>query len=341
VQEDIARSVSSALKVKLLGEGGPSGARGGNAEAYNLYLQGKYFSDRLSRENLEKAVSYYEQAVKLDPGYARAWVGLANAHSDQADRGDVPLAEGYRKARAEVEKALAFDPNLAEAYASLIWIRMTYDWDWSGADAAAKRALELEPGNATVVRRAAGLSATLGRFDEALRLSRRAAELDPLSVAAHSTLGLNAWYAGRLDEAEAALRKALELNPEFPSAHAFIGRVFLARSNPEKALEEMQLEKDLIWRGQGLALAYSFLGRKKERDTALNDYIGQLKDNAAFQIAEVYAFGGEKDKAFEWLGRAYAQRDGGMPNMKGDPLLKSLESDPRYAALLKKMRLPL
>jgi TolB-like protein/Tfp pilus assembly protein PilF/predicted Ser/Thr protein kinase len=341
VQDDIARSVSSALKVTLLGKGTPSAAPGGNAGAYTLYLQGKYFADRRRREDLEKAVSYFEQALKLDPGHARAWVGLAGAHSSQANLAYIPVDEGYRKAREEVEKALELDPNLAEAHAALGSIRVTYDWDWSGADAAFKRALDLEPGNATVVRGAAGLAATLGRAEEAIRLDRRAVELDPLNVRAHTALGLDAWYAGRLDEAEAAFRKVLELNPEYPAAHVNLGCVSLALSNPEAALQEMEREKDPIWLRYGQALAYHALDRKKEADAALDDYIDQNKETGAFQVAEVHAFRGEKDKAFEWLERAYAQRDGGLTQMKGDPLLKSLESDPRYAAFLKKMRLPL
>jgi TolB-like protein/Tfp pilus assembly protein PilF/predicted Ser/Thr protein kinase len=341
VQDDIARSVSSALKVKLLGEGGPAAARGGNAEAYNLYLQGKYFHDRRTREDLEKALSYFEQALKLDPGYARAWVGLAGAHASQADGGYVRVAEGYGKAREDVEKALQLDPDLAEAHAALGWIRRNYDWDWSGADNAFKRALELEPGNATVIQMAASLAATLGRFDEALRLDRRAVELDPLSIRAYSVLNSHAWYAGRLDEAEAAVRKALELNPESPAAHLRLGLVFLARSQPEKALEEMERVKEAAWRLHGLALAYHAVGRKKEADAALNADIDDYKENWAFQVAEIYAFRGETDKAFEWLERAYTQRDPGLSGVEGDPLLKSLESDPRYAPFLKKMRLPL
>ena len=341
VQDDIARSVSSALKVRLLGEAAPSAASGGNAEAYTLHLQGKYFAARRGQEDLKRAVSYHEQALKIDPGSARAWVGLANAHIVQANYGYVPVDEGYHKAREEVEKALQLDPNLAEAYAMLGGIRMGYEWDWSGADAAFKRALDLEPGNAMVARGAAGLAATLGRFEEAILLSRRAIELDPLSLESHSNLAVTAWRAGRLDEAEAVLRKALELNPEFPSAHLMLGRVYLARSNPGAALEEMEREKGPLWRRYGLALAYHALGRMKEADAAHGELLEKDKEIAAFQIAEVHAFRGERDKAFEWLGRAYAQRDGGLLWVKGDPLLKSLESDSRHTAFLKKMRLPL
>jgi tetratricopeptide (TPR) repeat protein len=342
VQDDIARSVASALKVAMLGrDTAPSTAHGVSAESYNLYLQAQYFRALRTKDGLEKAVGYYEQALRLDPGFALAWVGLAGAHGNQADAAYIPVDEGFRKSRQGAEKALTLDPNLAEAHAALGRIRLFHDWDWSGADAASKRALELEPGNAMVVRVAAILAATLGRFDEAVHLSRRAIELDPLSLSSHISLGFSALRAGRLNEAEGVFRRAIEFNPGYPSAHLQLGRVYLMQSKPETALQEMEREKEPLWRRFGLALTYHGLGRKKQADGALNDFLEEDKDRAAFQIAEVYAFRGEADKAFEWLERAYAQRDAGLVGMKGDPLLKKIESDPRYRVFMNKIRLPL
>ncbi|MFZ3214208.1 MAG: tetratricopeptide repeat protein [Terriglobales bacterium] len=341
VQDDIARSVAGSLKVTLLGgnTATPS-VKGTNPDAYNAYLQGEYFLKRHGRENLEKSLEYYEQAIKLDPGYAPAWVGLAAVRSNQADRGYLPVAEGYQKAREAAEQALALDANLAGAHAAMGGIQMSYDWDWAGADASYQRALALEPGNARFLRHAAVLAKTLGRLDEALAQERRAVELDPLSVAAHHALGGCAYYAGRLEEAAAALKKAIELNPEFPNSHALLGQVYLAQAHPQEALAEIEREPEPAVRLQGQALAYHALGRKKESDATLAELIKKYQADAAFQIAEVYAFRAEADRAFEWLERAYAQRDSGLAEMKGDPLLKSLERDPRYAAFLKKMRLP-
>ncbi len=340
VQDDIARSVSGALKLKLLGNR-PTPPRTGNAEAYNLYLQGKYFLDRRTRDDTEKAVSYYEQSLRLDPGYARAWTGLAAAHQAQADRNEIPIAEGYRKAREEVQKALELEPSLAEAHAELGQIRTTYDWDWAGADVAFKRALELEPGNATVVRQAARLAGTLGRFEEALRLDRRAVEMDPLNAPAYKNIGVLSLYVGRLDEAEAAWRKTLEIEPDFPGAHMWIALVDVMRGNPAAALVEIERERDPLWRPFGLALAYHASERELEAAAAFRQLMEKHGHYAAFQVAEVHAFRGESDQAFAWLERAYSQRDGGLIGVKGDPLLRSLEPDARYAAFLKKMRLPL
>jgi eukaryotic-like serine/threonine-protein kinase len=341
VQEEIARSVAGSLRVALLGgKTRTPSARGTNADAYNAYLQGRYFSERRGKENLEKANGYYEQAIKLDPGYAPAWVGLAVAHSRQADSGYLPVQEGYRKAREAAEQALALDANLAEAHAAMGRIKRNYDWDWAGADASSQHALTLEPGNVVVIRDAAVTAAALGHFAEALVADRRATKLDPLSVQAHFNLGFHAYYAGRLEEAVAAFKKALELNPEYPAAHALLGKIYLAQGRPQDALAEMERDPDPAWRLYGLALTYHALGRKKEADSALAEYAAKYQTINAFQIAEVFAFRGGADLAFEWLERAYAQRDGSFSQMKGDPLLKSLENDLRYAAFLKKMRLP-
>jgi serine/threonine protein kinase len=339
VQDDIARSVGEALKVKLLGQKATT-SKPGNAEAYNAYLQGRYFTDRRSEEDLKKAMQYYDQALKIDAGYAPARVGLAVVYYRQAGWGYMKLDDGYQKAQEEVEKALALDANLAEAHAALGWIKSHYDWDWAGADASYKRAMELEPGNANVVRQAASLAATLGRFDDAIALDHRAAELDPLSVTVHYYSGNHAYYAGKLSDAEAAFKKALELNPEYPAARATLSVAYVLQSKPEMALAELQREPEPFWRLYGLALAYHAAGKKNDADSSLAELIEKHHDVGAIQIAEVHAHRGEIDSAFEWLERAYAQRDGGLSEIKGNPLLKKLEQDPRWPVFLKKMKLP-
>lgn len=339
VQDDIATSVANALKVTLEGSQVPKVDQR-NPEAYNAYLQGRYFFDRRSKEDLEKAIDYYEQALQIDPNYARAWAGLSMVHARQADAGYMSVKDSYAKAKKEAQKALDLAPTLADAYSAVSWIKRTYDWDWAASDAACKRALELQP-SVEVLSNAALLDQTLGRFDEGIAHCRRAIELDPLSATAYYRLGTLSYCAGRISESEAAYRKSLELNPQRPITHSRLGLIYVDQSKLQQALAETQKEPDPLWRDQSLAIVYYALGNKKEADAVLTEYIKLTQFSGAFQIAEIYAWRGETDKAFEWLDRAYKQRDGGVTQMKGDPRLRNLWRDPRWNAFLKRMNLPL
>ncbi|HSP06118.1 MAG TPA: alpha/beta fold hydrolase, partial [Acidobacteriota bacterium] len=272
VQDEIAASVAAALKVTLEGNQG-SKTYETAPEAYNAYLQGRYFLDRAGRDGLERAEEYYKEALRIDPSFARAWVGLSYVHSRQADVGYVSASEGYEVARNEVEKALQLQPNLAEAYGRLGQIKWSYDLDWFGADAAFQRALQLEPGNAETVRWAARMAGALGNFEKAIQLDREAIEQDPVGAGLYNNLGLHTACVGRWKEAEAALRKALELNPEFWFAHYMIGRIYLAQSRPDEAFAEMQKESEPAFREAGLVIAFEAIGKHKEADAALADYI--------------------------------------------------------------------
>ena len=340
VQDDIAQSVGEALKVHLLGEKkGPT--RSTNPEAYTAYLQGRYLSEKRDEDNLKKSIELYQKALKIDDKYAPAWVGLSMAHMQQAGWGYINLDEGYRTARLEVEKALQLDPDFGEAHAALGWIQSHYDWDWTGADRSIQRALVLDPGNASVVRKASSLAATLGRFQDAIALDQRAAELDPLSVAVHYYHAIHLYYAGQLEAAETAFKKSLEVNPEYPAARANLSVVYVFQSQPQLALAEAAKEPEPFWRLYAQALANHAAGKATEADQLLSDLIQEHGELAAIQIAEISAHRGKIDSAFEWLERAYVQRDGGLSEIKGNPLLKHLETDPRWNAFLKKMRLPL
>ena len=184
------------------------------------------------------------------------------------------------------------------------------------------------------------LDAELGRFDEALILSRRVIELNPLGATGHSNLCIQAYYAGRWDEAETACKKSLELYP-LPSVHSTIGWIYLEQSKLKEALAEMQKETHPVFREQGLALVYHAAGNRKEADAGLAEFIKNYQNDAVYQVAEIYAYRSDNDKAFEWLERAYKQRDGGLSQMKVDPLLRKIKNDPRYAAFLEKMKLPI
>src|SRR5260370_15055112 len=272
---------------------------------------------------------------------APPWVGLSQALFRQADRGSVPLKEARRRSRQAVERALALDPNLAEANARIGQIKRLADWDWTGANAYLRRELDLDPGNSAVLNLAAGLAISVGRIEEAVEVDRRAIALDPLNAAIRGSLAENCFTMGRIEEAKVHFQKALELDPDLPPNHEGLGLVYLAQGRAQDALAEIEREQMGMWRLQGQAVAYYALRRKKESDTALSELIAKYQSQSAFLIAEVYSFRKEPDQAFEWLDRAYVQHDSGVPETKSSTLLQNLRGDPRYIAFLKKLRLPL
>ena len=340
VQDDIAGEVVKALRITLLGTALTTHSKPQDPEAYNIALQGRYFLDRRGREDLERSVDYFRRSRERDPDYAPAWAGLSLAYAHQAAAGFAPVADGYRRAREAAEKALALDPQLVDAHLAMGWIYNRYDWDWEAADSSFRRALELEPGNALALRRAAGQASLLGRRNEAIDLAKKAIERDPLRPGSYSNLGLYLLAANRDTEAEAAYRKVIELDPDGATWHNSLGLALLLQGKTDAALQEMQKEPEEGWRLCGLPLALHALGRRSESDAALAALKEKYAGDSAYQIAEVHAYRGEIDLAFEWLERAYDQRDGGVTEIKSDRLMRGLVGDPRYKAFLKKLKLP-
>jgi tetratricopeptide (TPR) repeat protein len=353
VQDDIAQSVVKELRTTLLGEEADSDAsgaakaevakaakgRGTNPEAHRLYLLARHLNDRFTRKDTAKGIEYLREALALDPEFALAWVDLGRMHNREAGMGWVQLEEGWRRAREAVERALSLEPDLAEGHAVLSAIRTSYDWDWRGAEASIRRAMELAPGNASVLRNAGVVAATFGHVDEAIGLYRRSAEQDPLSASTYFNLGIALCVADRLAEAEAAFRKVLELTPQRALTRAYFSLVLLALDREEDAVAEALRESEEPYRLWALAIVHHVLGRRAESDEVLRELIKKYAEEAAYQIAEVRAARGESDAAFEWLERAYAQRDGGVQEMKLSPRLRSLHGDPRWGAFLTKMGL--
>jgi TolB-like protein/DNA-binding winged helix-turn-helix (wHTH) protein len=343
-QDEIARAVSNALQLKLLsGDGAATRAASPttNPEAYQAYLQGQYFIARgQDREDLTKALACAEQAIKLDANYAPGWAQRSQVLERLARVGLIDNADGFQRARESAEKAITLDAGSATGYMTLALVQMNYDWDWEAADASLKKAALLEPGSAAVLGNRAHLTRTLGRPEEAIRRYEQAIALDPLRANFHLALGYELYVAGRYEEASAALEKAQQLNPQLSSLHLTNGQILLAEGRWQRALEEMEKETGEWERLSGEVLAYHTLGRREESDKTLKKLITTHQNDAAYQIAESYAYRGEVDNAFAWLDRSYRQRDPGTPEFKTDPLMKSLRQDPRFAELLTKMRLP-
>jgi TolB-like protein/DNA-binding winged helix-turn-helix (wHTH) protein/Flp pilus assembly protein TadD len=343
LEDDVAKAVAREIKIRLTPQQQADlrRLRPVNAEAFNAYMEGRFFLDRDSAGDLNRAVSYYEQAIELDSSYALAWVGLSRTLFRQADRGSIPLNEGRRRSREAVERALVLDPNLPEAHALTGQFKREVDWDWTGANTSLQRAVELDPENSAVLNLAAGLADSFGRFEEAVELLRRAIALDPLNAAIRGSLAEICAVMGRQEEAEVHFKKALELNPDLPPLHEGLGLVYLAQGRAQDALAEIEREQMGMWRLQGQAVAYYALHRRKESDIALSELIAKYQSQNAFLIAEVYSFQKEPDQAFKWLNRAYVEHDSGVAETKLSSLLKNLRDDPRYTAFLKKLRLPL
>jgi TolB-like protein/DNA-binding winged helix-turn-helix (wHTH) protein len=342
VEDDLAKAVVQQIRLRLTSQGEAELVQSHpvNPEAFDAYLQGHYFFERNTDKDTDMAAKYYERATQLDPSYALAWVGLSRTRNWQVNSGLIPAEEGHRLAREAVERALALNPNLAEAHIQMGRIKQQIDFDWAGADASIQRAIALEPGNPEFLRFAAHSAADLGRFDEALQLDRRAVDLDPLNADSWESLGETESSMGQLDQAAADVKKGLALSPDAWPGPILLSQIYVMQGRPQDALPEIELVRSDPMRAFLYPIVYHVLGRKKESDAALSELVTKYHASGAYQIALVYAFRNQSDEAFEWLDRAYAQRDSGLSGTKVEPLLKNLHSDPRYAAFLKKLNLP-
>ena len=339
LQDEIAGAVVKQLKLKLLTAlSGTSSST--NIEVHNLILQGNYFHDKLDKENLAKALDFYFQALAIDSLDAQVWAVIGKTYSRQAWQNDIEQNEGYEKTRKAAAKAIALDDNLADGYSVLAGVKYYHDFNWNEAEATFQKALSLEPGNVNVLGHLGSLALALGHFDEAIQFTKQALILDPLKPILYIEQGANLTYSNRFEEAIVQYKKILELSPQVQRAHMYLGRIYLLQGKPEMALAEMQQETTEVFKRFGLALAYHALGRRKEADEELRNYISIYQNDWVYLIAEIYAFRGEKDKAFEWLEKAYTKKDSWLIFLKDDPLLKNLEGDTRHKAFLKKMKLP-
>jgi TolB-like protein/predicted Zn-dependent protease len=341
VQKEITKDVLSKLTPKLSGVDEQKLAKTStaNPDAYRLLLQGRYFLDRTTKEDTEKAIGYFQQALTIDPNYALCWADLGRAYAIQAGRAWAPEKEAFDQSRDAAKRALAIDPDLAEGHAQLGRIQATYDLDLHAAEASYRRALELASSSASVQDGAAVLFYKLGQFDESINLSRQAINEDPLSPSFYHNLGLTCLAAGRSAESEQAFRKSLELAPGRIVSNALLAMALLQEGRTDDSLAQADREPDMVWKLWALAIIDHRTGHAAQADETIKKLVSEHSDGNAFQIAEVYAVRGETDKAFDWLDAAYKKRDSGITHAKVDPNLASLHSDPRWGTYLKKLGL--
>jgi serine/threonine protein kinase/Tfp pilus assembly protein PilF len=338
VQDEIASAVVSALKLKLAPGQQPSNShRTSNTKAYNEYLLGRQFFDRFDLDGFKRAALAYRKAVELDPGYAAAYAELAMSEYFAADAGADPA--GIRDALKAADTAVTLAPDQADGYASRGHIRVQAMWNWTGAQEDFQRALALDPGNSLALRRYGLLLGAFGRLPEAIAMTKRAIELDPLSSVTWSNLGMLATGARQFAAADDAIRRALEIQPESPYGLNDLGTLQLLQAKAAQALATAR-RSDENSRLEHTAMAEYSLGHARESQQALDRLIAKFGHDCAYCVAGVYAWRGEKDQAFDWLDRAFRQRESGLTEIKYQREFDTLLGDERYTALMHRMNLP-
>jgi len=347
VQEEISRAIVNTLRVQLAGSqhGRLVKAYTANAQAYDLYLKGRYHWNRRTAEGLRQAAIFFEQATKEDANYALGYAALADSYALLSSYGVSSPNEVMQKAKAAALKALEIDETLGEAHASLGFVRSFYDWEWSDAEREYRRALELNPGYATAHHWYSGCLRALGRFDEAAVEVRRAQELDPLSPAIGRDLGRIFGSRRQHEQAIDQYRKTLDLNPNFPSGYVHLGLAYEQLSRYDEAIAAYEKARAMPGGNPLIAAAlghcHALMGNRDKASELLEELVEQSKQRyvPAVDIALIHIGLGEKDRAFEWLEKAYEDHDGWLAWLKVDPIFDSLRRDAKFVRLLKKVGL--
>ena len=357
VQSELAETIVAQVRDRLTG--GTAGSadkqkiqaevqaaeKGGtkNVEAHQLYLQGRFYENRHSEKSAREALAAYQHATELDPGFALAWAGVAGTNvwlaAFATEGGQKTFDAHLSSARDAVTRALSIEPNLPEALLARGSIETNFDFNWNGAAQTLSKALALAPADPNIVIAAGNLEIARGNMDRAIELYRKAVDLDPVNPQARAFLAFNLAATKRFAEARAEFPRVVELNPAAPWAHAGLGLSYLLENKFEEAATAAQADAG-DW-ARLLIVACARWGQKKipEADAALAQLTKDFAETAAYQIAEVYAYRGDKDKAFEWLERARRQRDPGLASLRKDPLLTNIQDDPRWNAFLRTMGL--
>jgi len=344
VEGEIATTIADTLQVKLTGTAKRllAARPTENAQAHQFYLQGVFYHARGSKEDYRKAIDFYREAVRLDPRYALAWTELSISWMNLSRKflNGQEAQDAYAQALAAAQSALALDPKLAAAHTARGLV-LESNFDWKGAEAEFRRAIELAPHDDAPKATLADLMATLGHPEQAVELAREELKSDPLCASCYHWLASYLSALDRLDEAEQAIRKAIELQPSHADFYTQLTVIAIQRGDAKAALDAAQQEVEAGgWQEIALALARQISGDAVAADSALEKLIDSQGNEAGFQIAQVYALRNDPDKVFEWLDRAWANRDPGIGQLLYDPFLMRYKDDPRFAAFCQKVRLP-
>jgi adenylate cyclase len=339
VQTEIAMSLGRALQLSVADLQQERSANQVGAEAYDLYLRGLHANDQVSNEGFQQASGYLERAIDLEPRFVRAYEELATTHLLQAVFGAVPSESGFAAVQNDAQRLLKLDPSSGWGQTLLCRYHTEYSWNWPEAERQCADALALAPHFWLALFADADLALIRGDYAKSETIFREILPLDPLNADTYEELGLTLRAMGRFADAEAAFRRGLAITPMYVTAHLELGVVLLAEGRIEDAQQAFSLEAAEYGQQAGLAMAYQASGQHAKASAALEHFIQDHGSQQPMIVARAYSYLGEHDHAFDWLERAYRQKDPLMPYLKGDWLMMGLESAPRYKAFLQKMHL--
>ena len=347
LQDEITHAVAGALRTKLLAGEHASAQNerppSGSLDAYNAVLHGRFYGSRRTEGDYRKAIESYTQAIELDPRYALAWSELSLAWTALGSDyivGAAPVREAYAKGREAADRALALSPDLAAPHIARGFVLQVVDFDWRGAEAEFRRAMELAPNDSEAKFFSGAQLATFGQIEPAIELTRQALATEPLRADWHKSMSYYLVALNRLDEAEGAIRRAIELQPASEVFHYALTIIEVQRGNAHAALAAAQQEPPGEWQVSSFALARQIGDDRSAADEALRTLIDKYAGVEAFQIAEVYALRNDANATFEWLDRALSDRDPDIGTLLYDPFILRYKDDPRFAAFCRKVGLP-
>jgi TolB-like protein/Tfp pilus assembly protein PilF len=347
LQSDVAQAIAHEIQIKLTPEERSrlTSTHTVDPEAYEAYLKGYYFGNKRTDAGLRKSLQYFQQAIDKNPRYAPAYLGLADSYTLLGAYSLLSSKEAFPKAEAAAAKALSLDNGLAGAHAALAFANLSFDWDWTAAEREFKEALRLDPNNATAHEYYAEYFVAMGQPEEAIAEDKRARELDPLSLDINAQLGRVYRDARQYDQAIDQCRKTLELDPSFTMAHWCLGLAYVGKKMYQDAIGEFQKARSAggcPCELAALGYTYAMAGDRPEARRILREMQNLSEQAYAFSylIAEVYTGLGENDRAFEWLNKAYQQRDCQLTWLKLDPMIDALRPDPRFQDLVRRVGLP-
>jgi TolB-like protein/Tfp pilus assembly protein PilF len=341
VQSDTAYAVAREVNVKL----SPRGARRlavrrpVGTQAHEAYLRGRHFWNQRTQAGFKKGIEHFTSAIASEPEYAEAYDGICDSYVMLACRGVLPVRETFDKAKDAARKALAIDPELGEAHASLAHVRL-HAWDWNGLDADFQRALELSPGHAIAHYWHAEYLMAMGRTDEAVAKVRTARDMDPLSAVLNSSLSMILYLARRFDEAAAVLRSALDVNPDHFLLHFRLGLISTQSSAEGDAVKEMERAVELSGRSTealaGLAQAYAAGGRRAEMQSVIDELMRESSRRyvSPYNLSRAWAAARDDERVFMWLERAHEERNPDLIELRTEPVFDAVRHDPRFDDLL-------